>query len=155
MNNFENQIIIDEEFKSLLPELDKETYSALEENMLQHGCRDASILWDGVLIDGHNRYQICLKHDIPFDTIDLEFESREAVTIRIISNQVSRHNMSAIQLFHYRGLHYRMEKKIRCAYSWEEIKKVQNEPFKSGTAESLAEQYNVSRSTSGKFFIQG
>jgi hypothetical protein len=81
MDNLENQIIIDEEFKSLLPELDKETYSALEENILQHGCRDVIILWDGILIDGHNRYQICLQHDIPFSTIEMEFESRETVII--------------------------------------------------------------------------
>jgi hypothetical protein len=55
------EIIIDEEFKSLLPELDPITYSALEENIIQNGCRDAIVLWRGILIDGHNRYRICQK----------------------------------------------------------------------------------------------
>ena len=52
------EIIIDEEFKSLLPALDPRTYLELEENLLQNGCRDAIVLWNGILIDGHNRYAI-------------------------------------------------------------------------------------------------
>ena len=51
------KIIIDEEFRDLLPALDEEIYKALEENLLQNGCRDAVVLWDGILIDGHNLYE--------------------------------------------------------------------------------------------------
>jgi hypothetical protein len=72
-------IIIDEEFISILPALDKETYALLEENLIEYGCRDSLILWDNILIDGHNRYEICTKHDIPFNTVDREFNSREDV----------------------------------------------------------------------------
>ena len=50
------KIIIDEEFKGLLPELDKETYESLEANILQNGCRDSLVLWGDILIDGHNRF---------------------------------------------------------------------------------------------------
>jgi len=51
-------IIIDEEFKALLPALDKDTYAMLEENLLKNGCRDSIVLWGDILIDGHNRYEI-------------------------------------------------------------------------------------------------
>jgi len=45
------EIIIDEEFKFLLPTLDNETYARLEEDLLENGCRDALVLWGDVLID--------------------------------------------------------------------------------------------------------
>jgi len=107
-----HNITIDEEFKSLLPELDQRTYLTLEENLIQNGCRDAIVLWNGILIDGHNRYAICLKHDIPFGTADKEFRSREEVLIWIISIQVFRRNLSQIHLSHYCGLHYKAVKII-------------------------------------------
>ena len=81
-------IIIDEEFKALLPALDKDTYAMLEENLLKNGCRDSIVLWGDILIDGHNRYEICNKHGIPFNTIGRDFKSREEALIWIISTQV-------------------------------------------------------------------
>ena len=148
-------ITIDEEFKSLLPVLDKETRMALEENLIQNGCRDAIVLWNGILIDGHNRYEICMENDIAFNTIDMEFGSREEVIIWIITNQVSRRNLSPIQLSHYRGLHYKAEKVIiknsggKNQYSSQNEVKSHNEtkPKDQSTATRLANKYNVSRNT--------
>ena len=143
------KIIIDEEFKALLPALDKETYGALEQNLLQNGCRDSLVVWGDVLVDGHNRYEICMKHGIAFSTVTKEFSSREDALIWIISTQVARRNLSPMQLSHYRGLHYRADKKIRGAINHytEENKKSQNDTFKYSTASRLAKQYNVSRAT--------
>jgi len=145
-------IIIDDEFRDLLPALDEETYKALEENLLQNGCRDAIVLWEGVLVDGHNRYEICTKHDIPFNTVDKEFASRDDALIWIISTQVSRRNLTPIQLSHYRGLHYITDKKLRGNKSAKNQRKeemVQNEPFPKSQQTSLllAEKYRVSYST--------
>ena len=143
------EIIIDEEFKGLLPELDKETYDLLEKNLLENGCRDAVVLWNGILIDGHNRYEICTKHGIPFDTVSKEFATREEALIWIITTQVSRRNLSQIQLSYCRGLHYRADKKVQGTnnqYS-QKSEKPQNEVFQKSTAERLAKQYNVSRTT--------
>ena len=74
-------IIIDEQFQYLLPELSKETYKDLEVNLLEFGCLFPLVLWRGILIDGHNRYKICEEHKIPFNTIDMEFDTREEVLI--------------------------------------------------------------------------
>ena len=143
------KITIDEELKALLPALDKETYGLLEENLLKNGCRDSLVLWDGVLIDGHNRYEICTKHGIPFETVNMEFASREDALIWIISTQVSRRNLSPMQLSHYRGLHYRADKKIQGTNNQYagESEKYQNDVFHSSTAVRLAEKYNVSSAT--------
>jgi hypothetical protein len=141
-------IIIDEEFKSLLPALDTETYTLLEENIIENGCRDSLILWNDVLIDGHNRYEICLKHGLPFNTVQKEFSTREDALIWIISTQVSRRNLTPIQLSHFRGLHYNADKKLRGGNrSAPKEQKTQNGPFEKSTAERLAAQYKVSRNT--------
>jgi len=144
------EIIIDEEFRILLPQLDEETFRLLEENILEYGCRDPLVLWNGILIDGYNRYKICKHHDIPFRTVDMEFNSREEVLIWIISNQVSRRNLTPIQLSHFRGLHYNADKKLHgsSARFCASPPKSQNGTLHPGsTATRLSEHYNVARNT--------
>lgn len=87
------QINIDPEFKSLIPPLTDEEYDGLRDSILADGCRDALVLWDGVLIDGHNRYEICTKHNVPFDTIQMDFDNRDEVITWIIENQFGRRNL--------------------------------------------------------------
>ena len=74
-------IIIDEEFQRLLPPLDEREFCILEESILTYGCINPLVLWNGILIDGHNRYSIVAKHTLPFNTISLEFDSREEVLV--------------------------------------------------------------------------
>jgi len=126
-----HNIIIDDEFKILLPRLDDETYRLLEENILEYGCRVPLILWNGILIDGYNRLQICTEHNIPFNTTDMEFDSREDALIWIIENQISRRNLTPIQLSHFRGLHYLADKKTQGTSNQfiPKSEKAQNEPF--------------------------
>jgi len=57
------EITIDEEFRLLLPELDKETFALLEESLLQHGCMHPIVLWGNTIIDGHNRHSMLLDLD--------------------------------------------------------------------------------------------
>ena len=143
------KLIVDEEFRFLLPALDDDTFARLEESLLQNGCRDALVLWNGIIIDGYNRYTICVKHDIPFNTIDMVFDSREDVLIWIITNQVSRRNLTPIQLSHFRGVHYRAEKKSQSENSRhaQNSAKRQNGVLQTSTAKLLADRYKVSPRT--------
>ena len=88
-------IIVDDEFKKLIPPLTAEERKGLEESILKEGCRDALILWGNILIDGHNRYEICTKHNIPFKTIQKDFKSRDEVILYMIDTQFSRRNLSS------------------------------------------------------------
>lgn len=88
-------IVIDKEFQSLIPALTIDEYRGLEESILSEGCRDALVLWGDTLIDGHNRYSICKKHDIPFKTIQREFADRNTAIEWIILNQFGRRNLPA------------------------------------------------------------
>ena len=84
---------IDVEFQSLIPPLTYEEKKMLEESILSEGCRDAIVVWNDTIIDGHNRYEICKKHGIPFETVNREFESRNEVIEWIIKNQFGRRNL--------------------------------------------------------------
>lgn len=86
-------INIDKEFKSLIPSLTSEEYKQLEQNIINEGCRDALVTWNDTIIDGHNRYEICTKNNIPFETVTRKFENREEVIEWIIKNQFGRRNL--------------------------------------------------------------
>lgn len=62
----------------------------MEASLLNDGCRDALIVWNGILVDGHNRYKICTEHQIEFHTLEKEFEDRDAAKLWIMKNQMSR-----------------------------------------------------------------
>ena len=84
---------IDVEFQSLIPPLTYEEKKMLEESILSEGCRDAIVVWNDTIIDGHNRYEICTKHNIPFETVNRDFDSRNDAIEWIIKNQFGRRNL--------------------------------------------------------------
>ena len=77
---------IDPEFKALIPKLRKAEYLQLESNIMTDGCREPIITWNGIIVDGHNRYEICHRHKIPFQIQEMDFDCREAVIAWICSN---------------------------------------------------------------------
>ena len=91
------EIIIDPEFEKLIPPLETEEYKQLEENIMKDGCREALTVWNGILVDGHNRYRICTEHHIKFQTKNMDFPNREAVIEWILKNQLGRRNLSGFQ----------------------------------------------------------
>lgn len=85
---------IDIEFENLIPKLSNEEFKQLEENIKSEGCREALIVWNGILIDGHNRYKICKQNNIDFKIIEKNFSNREEAKMWIIKNQFGRRNLS-------------------------------------------------------------
>jgi N6-adenosine-specific RNA methylase IME4 len=90
-------LIVDPEFKALIPPLTPEERSGLEEMIKAEGCRDALITWHGIIIDGHNRYEICTRNDIEYRVDERDFSGRDDVKIWIIKNQFSRRNLPAYE----------------------------------------------------------
>ena len=89
-------MIIDPEFQARIVQLQPEVYAQLEANILADGCRDPLVTWRGILIDGHNRFAICSKHGLEFQTVEREFEDRQAAELWMIDNQLGRRNLEAI-----------------------------------------------------------
>jgi hypothetical protein len=94
-------LVIDNEFKSLVRPLTEVEFSSLEESLLVEGCRDAIVTWGDVIVDGHNRYAICSRHGIEFNTFPLEFPSRAAAKVWILKNALSRRNLTDGEKFEY------------------------------------------------------
>lgn len=90
-------IIIDKDFQALIPPLTVEEYNGLEASILADGCRDALVLWGNILVDGHNRYEICTTHDVPFETVQKDFADRNDALAWIIKNQFGRRNLPAYE----------------------------------------------------------
>ena len=85
---------IDDEFKSVLPPLDDEERAGLEKMLLAEGCRDPLVVWNGLLIDGHNRYEICQSHGLPYRVIEKSFPDRASVRVWMRQNQGSKRNLT-------------------------------------------------------------
>ena len=142
------QIITDKEFKFLLPVLDDKAFADLEADILENGIRDSLVLWEGILIDGYNRFNIAQKHNLPFETISMDFNSRDEVVIWIIRNQIARRNLTPFQLRYFRGLHYHADRRSQADNNphVQDSTKRQNDVLLN-TAEKLAGKYNVSKRT--------
>jgi len=80
----------------LIPLRDVER-DGLERNILRCGRPNDSLkLWGDILVDGHNRYRICLKHDLPFKVEQIweHCETIEDVEFEIRDLQASQRNAS-------------------------------------------------------------
>lgn len=91
-------ITISEELKFYIDPLTADEHAALERSLLTEGCRDALVLWGDLLIDGHNRYGICKKHGIAFNTVqNTSFKTMDDVHLWMIDNHLGRRSVSDFQ----------------------------------------------------------
>ena len=88
------ELTIKKEFKDLIPRLSNEEYELLTKSILSDGCRESILLWNGVIVDGHNRYEICTTNNVEFNTSDIDFPDDDAAKIWIIDNQMGRRNIT-------------------------------------------------------------
>ena len=101
---------IDPEFRDLLQKLSQQEFEQLEQNILKDGLLHEIMTWNGIIIDGHNRYEICRKHDIPFQTLSKQFADRQEVMDWIDKNQLGRRNLTPDQMSLIRGRMYNRAK---------------------------------------------
>ena len=91
-------IVVQEDLKTYIDPLTPDELDALERSLLAEGCRDALVLWGDVLVDGHNRYGLCLKHGLPFNTVqNARFRSIEDVHLWMIDQHLGRRSVSDFQ----------------------------------------------------------
>lgn len=92
------EIRIDEGLRAYIDPLTEDEHEALERSLLAEGCRDALVLWGDLLVDGHNRYALCKKHGIEFQTRqNTTFKSMEDVHLWMIENHLGRRSVSDFQ----------------------------------------------------------
>jgi len=91
-------IVVNEELKAYIDPLSADEHEALERSILAEGCRDALVLWGDLLVDGHNRYGICQKHGVPFETVQAaHFQNMDDVHLWMIDQHLGRRSVSDFQ----------------------------------------------------------
>lgn len=84
-------------FKDLIPPLTAEEFKQLEQNCLDEGIRDAIVIWNEFIIDGHNRYEIATRWNLEYKTESKSFKDENAVKEWMINNQFGRRNLNNYQ----------------------------------------------------------
>lgn len=140
----ETEIKIDPEFQSFIPPLEALEFAQLQSNILADGCRDPLVVWkeEQVLLDGHNRLEICTANGIEYPILELSFASREAAMDWMDRNQLGRRNLTPEQTSLLRG---RIYNRVKQAKGGSKKSNTQNEDLK--TSEKIAPSFGVSRAT--------
>jgi len=89
---------VDRRIAELLPPLHKEQLEGLEADIVRNGCLAPLIVWQGILIDGHHRYAICRKHNIPFEVRQVNFPTLKDAAVWVLEHHKQRRNMTPYML---------------------------------------------------------
>lgn len=140
-------VIVDEEFRSLIPPMPGESRAGLEEDILHDGCLDPLIVWAerGILLDGHNRKDICDRYGVDYATKELSLPDRAAAADWIDAHQLNRRNLTPDQMSLMRGRRYNRRKRSHGGKRTRDSSSAQNEHLK--TADRLARRHGVSSAT--------
>ena len=87
----------DPDLRDLIPPLSDEEHQMLEDSIVKNGCDTPLIVWNGTIVDGHNRYEICQKHGIPFTFEERLFSSKEDAMAWMLEHQLARRNLEPYQ----------------------------------------------------------
>lgn len=157
------ELIIDDDFRCLIPPLMPDERRQLEDNIRRDGCHEPLSVWNNTILDGHNRYDICVQFDIPFIFICISLKSREEAISWICANQLGRRNISEEARRYLIGKRYEMEKILGThnasginQHTKKEVRsKILAEPLRNGTIcrtrERLAKEYRISHATVDKY----
>lgn len=161
-----HKLKIDPNFKILIRPLQRKEYLQLEANIMADGCRDAIITWNGFIVDGHNRYEICSSHQIPFEIMEMEFECREAAIAWICSNQLGRRNITEETRKFLIGMQYESEKIVATKRNAQGINQHSDVSRRTGrdgfpndamsrhqTAQKIAEEHHISNGSVQKYAV--
>jgi hypothetical protein len=145
------ELIIDPEFKNLIPPMKPEEFKGLKESILYYGYDNLYpiVIWNSIIIDGHNRYSICKELSIEFSVSEKKFSDRFEVINWIINNQLNRRSMTSEQRTYLIGKRYQEEKKEECRPKTKnnEVPLITMRPTDNKIEQKLAEKYKVSPKT--------
>lgn len=100
------------EVASKIPPLTADEFRQLEENIVtDNEVLVPLVTWNGVIVDGHNRYKVICKHpEIKYTICEKEFADRYEAIIWICRNQLGRRNLTPQQRKYVIGQRYEAEK---------------------------------------------
>lgn len=161
---------VDPLFRDKIRPLSGDEFKQLEENIVADGeVREPIVVWQGVIVDGHHRWQIIQKHPmIPYKVKEMAFADKYAAIVWMCRNQVGRRNLTDDQRMALIGEAYAAQKKTQGAADgfrgnqYAEVVNLhcedlpKNSPDKR-TVASVAKAFNVGTSTveRAEHFLKG
>ena len=172
---------IDKEFSSLIAPLSEMEFRFLEASIRKDGCIEPIVTWRGTIIDGHNRYHICCKWNLPFTTMEKQFSDRVEAIAWICAKQLGRRNISeeirkyligrqfdAEKIIRRRridngetyGIHLSTETSAEQTITYDSTPAVKNDSIalhtgtrKNPTADLIGDEHHISHSTVEKYSL--
>jgi len=144
------KIIVDDEFRNLIPKLESTELAGLENGIVTDGCLSPLVVWKetGILVDGHNRYDICTENEIEFDVTEMSFDSREEAFDWMDAHQLGQRNLSADDRRLLIGRRYERRKKpVGAPVGNDNKNQIPQNGVIDNTAEKLSEEHGVSKNT--------
>jgi ParB family chromosome partitioning protein len=96
-------VTIDPEFAGLIHAPSSDELRGLEADIVARGCLDAIKTWNGFIVDGHNRFEICERLGKPYRVEALSFGTRVEAKAWMIAHQLGRRNLPENVIAYYRG----------------------------------------------------
>ncbi len=90
------ELKIDPEFRDKIPPLTDAEFEQLRENILADGeVYEPICIWNGTIVDGHNRYKIVQEHpEIPYRTKEMQFADKWEAFDWMYKKQLGRRNLT-------------------------------------------------------------
>jgi hypothetical protein len=111
MNTMEN-FRIDPEFQNKIPPIGEDEFKQLRENILAAGeVYEPLVVWNGVLVDGHNRWKVIRENQsIKYTVREMSFPDKWAAFEWMYKNQLGRRNLTDEQRTYTIGKMYEARK---------------------------------------------
>lgn len=137
-------------FKHLVVQMSEKEQQKLEKSILTLGCKKPIIAWEGVIVDGHYRYDICQKYAIPFAMQNIDFNSMEDAEDWICARQLEKPYITDEYRWYYYGKRMmlgRILDKVKHAGNNSYTDVNERKPHYSIAASRLAKEYNINART--------
>lgn len=148
------ELRVDPEFRDKIPPLTPAEFDQLEQNILADGeVYEPIIVWNGAIIDGHNRWKIIKAHpEIPYKVKEMDFPDVWAAFDWMYSKQLGRRNLSEENRAYIIGKMYEARKHRRGApegnaNAGKQSSKNYNFVSQPKTHEQIADEVGVSPAT--------
>ena len=88
----------------------QEEMTKLESNLIENGCLEPIVIWNGVILDGHKRYKICLDENIDYEIKEMEFNDSIEAAIWICSKRIDQYSKKSAPYLYLIGKWYDYQK---------------------------------------------
>ena len=144
-----NTLVTNRVFLSLSVPFEPERERELEKRLLQDGCREPIITWDGVIVDGYKRHHICAAEAIEFSVEEMDFPSEEEAISWVCRRRIPEYPKHSVPYRYLVGRLYNAQKRIyrEIRKQPEDMRTIQLNPDWDRVSYYIADEFNLNHAT--------